>query len=269
MYDLTHFSQDDMLNCAVELRNLSAHACSMEDVAKIVVSYLYKSCRHPQTGESACALVRFFKTHAYGELPQELQHAALDILKGSPIPDATKCLTLLGTAGDEPHWNSREGSTGHQSIPLASEDFVSAIPMISRLIQQFGLEISTVLEPMPSLLVESDRKIHSTFIFHVPKALDSQYIPAQENFVIPYGVKSVLGFGGLLASGNLFVVIMFSKAWIPPETAKLFKWISTYVWVAITSFDQKTVFANDSAKATVDSLRQEALLQLERSLVTA
>ncbi|MEP0913798.1 hypothetical protein [Leptolyngbya sp. GB1-A1] len=244
MYNLINFTQEDMYRCAIDLRSTYADADNMEEVAERIVRYLYNNCVDPQTGESACALVRLFKTHPYKNLPIELQIAALDLLKVDSIADETKCLTLMATAGDEPHWNTRDGSSGHKAIPLLSVDFVSKIPMISRLIQQFGLEIDTVLEPMPDLLIHSERKIHSTFIFHVPTALGSQYIPAQKDFVVPYQVKSVLGFGGLLPSGNLFVIIMFTKTWVPQETATLFKWVSTYTWLALTAFDGKAVFAN-------------------------
>lgn len=244
MYDLTNFTQENMYRCALDLRSASSNASNMEEVSEHIVRYLYKNCIDRQTGEPGCALVRLFKTHPYRELPFTLQKSACDLIKVPSISSETKCLTLMATAGDEPHWNTRDGSSGHKAIPLMDVDFVSKIPMISRLIQQFGLEISTVLEPIPDLLVDSDRKIHSTFIFHVPTALGSQYIPAQKEFVVPYQVKSVLGFGGLLPSGNLFVVIMFAKTWVPQETATLFKWVSSYTWIALTAFDQKSVFAN-------------------------
>lgn len=243
-YDLMNFSQDDMCNCAIDLRSTNSNAKSMEEVAERIVRYLYESCVDQQTGSPACTLVRFFKTHPYGGLPEELQKAAREVLQGDPVMQTTKCLTLLATAGDEPRWNSRNDSSGHKAIPLVDEGFVKQIPMIARLIQQFGLEISTVLEPMPDLLINSERKIHSTFIFHVPKALGSRYIPAQAEFVIPYQVKSILGFGGLLPSGHLFIVIMFAKTWIPQETANLFKWVSTYAWIAVTALDREAVFAN-------------------------
>lgn len=233
-----------MYRCAIDLRSTSAEATSMEEVAERVVRYLYANCIDPETGEPACALVRLFKTHAYQNLPPKLQRAGLDLLNVDSIASETKCLTLMATAGDEPQWNTRDGSNGHKTIPLMNVDFVSKIPMISRLIQQFGLEISTVLEPMPGLLIDSDRTIHSTFIFHVPAALGSQYIPAQKEFVIPHKVKSVLGFGGLLPSGNLYVIIMFTKSWVPQETASLFKWVSTYTWLALTAFDRESVFAS-------------------------
>ena len=251
MYDFMNFTKDDMFNCAIALRNSGSDAKSMEEAANRIVRALYENFVDRETGESACTLVRFFKTHPYAELPQGLQQAAREILKGDSIEPTTKCLTLLATAGDKPEWNSREGSSGHKAIPLVSEDFVKDIPMISRLIQQFGLEISTVLEPMPSLLIDSDRKIHSTFIFHVPEALGSRYIPAQTEFVIPYRVRSILGFGGLLPSGDLFVVIMFGKTWIPKDTATLFKWVSTCIWIAVTAFDRKAVFAERKGEKSI------------------
>ena len=147
MYDLTNFTQNDMYDCAIALRNINLGAKSMEETANRIVRYLYKHFIDRQTGKHACALVRFFKTHPYGELNKELQQVANEVL-GSRSPKlSTQCLTLLATAGDEPRWNSRQTSTGHQAIPLVSKDFVDQAPMISQLIKQFGLEVQTVLEP--------------------------------------------------------------------------------------------------------------------------
>jgi hypothetical protein len=244
MHDLMNFTQEDMYKCAIALRNTSSGAKSMEQVAHRSVRYLYENCLDRGTGKPAFALVRFFKTHRYERLTRELQVAAREIVKTPAIANTTKCLTLLATAGDEPHWNSRDGSTGHKAIPLVDEDFVKRAPMISRLVQQFGLDISMVLEPIPSLLIESERKVHNTFIFYIPDALGSEYIPAQREFVVPYKVRSVLGFGGLLPSGDLFTVIMFSKIWISQETADYFKWVSTYAWAAAAAFDETAVFAH-------------------------
>ena len=60
MYDLTSFTQDDMLKCAVALRNMEANAKSMEQVANRIVRYLYENFVDLQTGKPAFALVRFF-----------------------------------------------------------------------------------------------------------------------------------------------------------------------------------------------------------------
>jgi len=79
-------------------------------------------------------------------------------------------------------------------------------------------------------------------VFHVPVARGSAYIPAQEEFVIPCGVSSVLGFGGLLPSGNLFATIMFSKVPISEEVALLFRPLTLSAKIALLPHDGATVF---------------------------
>ncbi|MCP2731394.1 hypothetical protein [Limnofasciculus baicalensis] len=118
---------------------------------------------------------------------------------------------------------------------------VTQFPMILQLIGQFGLEIGTVLEPNPDLLIEFEQK--KLNVFHVSEALGSPYIPGQESFVIPFAIKSVLGFGGLLPSGNLFAIIMFSKVHITQRTAEIFKTLASNVKSVLLPFDGKAVFA--------------------------
>ncbi|MBE9012095.1 hypothetical protein IQ250_18000 [Pseudanabaenaceae cyanobacterium LEGE 13415] len=240
MYDLANFTKDDMRHCAIKLRNMDERSRSMEETADRMVRYLHENLIDPRTGTSACALVRFFKTHPYGDLHPELQESAQAILKGRSIIRATKCLTLLATAGDEKYWNDRRDSTGHQAIPLIDEDFVYRAPMILQLIQQFGLEVSTVIDTAPTLITKLSHKAFN--VFHVPDAVGSPHIPAQAQFVVPYKIQSVLGFGGMLPSGNLFAVILFSKVPISLTTAGHFKWISAYVRIAVESFDRTNVF---------------------------
>lgn len=235
MYDLTNFTQDDMYRCAIKLRNMDMGSKNIEDTATQIVRHLYENCVDPNSNKSSCALVRFFKTHPYGFLNQELQEAAQAILNNRTILPATKCLTLLATAGDIPDWNTRQSSRGHQAIPFVDENFIYRAPMILQLIQQFGLDVSTVVNMVPTLITDLERRTFN--VFYVPEALHSPYIPAQEEFVIPYSIKSVLGFGGMLPSGNLFAVILFSKVFIPPATANLFKWVSAYVRIATAAFD--------------------------------
>ena len=65
------------------------------------------------------------------------------------------------------------------------------------------------------LIGDMSKKTYNTF--YVPESVGSPYIPTQDDFVIPNGIKSVLGFGGVLSSGEPFVVIMFSKPGIPAD----------------------------------------------------
>ena len=55
----------------------------------------------------------------------------------------TPVLSLLGTRGAVPRWNSRHLSEGHVGIPLASAEFVDAIPMIASLVKQLGVGIES------------------------------------------------------------------------------------------------------------------------------
>ena len=152
-----------------------------------------------------------------------------------------RCLTLLGTIGDEEQWNSRARSAGHKAIPLASAEMVSGIPMIARLINQFGIDLGAVMRPDPMLIGDLSKKTFNTF--YVPDTVGSPYIPFQDDFVIRYGIKSVLGFGGVLSSGELFVVIMFSKVSIPSKTAEVFNRMANFVKDAVEPFVGNKVFA--------------------------
>jgi hypothetical protein len=151
-----------------------------------------------------------------------------------------KCLVLLASAGTEPDWSSRKASKGHKAIPLPSEHFIEAFPMVTQLIQQMGLEVNTVLRPDPAVVIDMAQTTYN--VFCIPNAIGSQYVPIQQDFVIPYGVRSVLGFGGMLPSGNLFAIIIFSKVTVPKEIADLFRSLALSIKIAILPFDGKTVF---------------------------
>lgn len=231
MFDLASFTLRDMTECGAALRKLGVGAHSMEEAANRVVRYLYEHLVDKPSGQPSCALVRFFKTHPYEEFDAPLREFATRMLDGRAPSPAMQCLTLLATAGDKPEWNSRKTSVGHQAIPLPSPEMVRRAPMISNLIKQLGLEIEMVVKPDPHLLTDLTQE--SFNVFHVPEAAGSPYIPAQQEFVIPFQIKSVLGFGGILPSGSLFAVVMFSKCPIGRETAELFKPLALNVKVAV------------------------------------
>ncbi|MHC1760087.1 MAG: hypothetical protein AB9917_11330 [Negativicutes bacterium] len=215
-------------------------ASSMEVVAGRIVRYLHDTLIDGPTGEPACALIRFFKTQAYEDLNDDLKAFALNMLGGSTPFPGMKCLTLLGTVGENQEWNLRGTSKGHRAIPLPSAEVVHQIPMVRNLIKQLGLSVNSVVNPDAALLLDMEQKTYGVFL--VPKALGSPYIPAQEEFVVPYRIKSVMGFGGILPSLNMFVVIMFLRVPIAREIADLFKNLSLNIKLAVLPFEN-TVFA--------------------------
>ena len=240
MYDITRFTLADMARCGAELREAGSDASSLEIVADAIVGHLYENLRDSKG--RACSLVRLYKTLPYGELPAELRDFGRDLLPAEPLAYDTKCLTLLGTAGDLPDWNNRHASRGHRSIPLPSRKVIERIPMISQMVRQFGLELSSLLETRPEVIHDLDQKTCN--IFYVPDAHISPFIPAQAEFVIPYGIKSALGFGGVLPSGNLFAVVIFTRVQMPVETAQMFRTIALNVKMNILRFVGGKIFAD-------------------------
>ena len=239
MYDLSNLTAEAAKQCAADLRKSNSDQSSMEGTANAIVSHLYENL--VTAGSSSCGLVRLYKTHPYGELDPELQGFAQGILGRSADSPDMKCLTLLATRGDQAAWNDRRQSAGHKAIPLPIQDFVSQIPMISRLVNQFGLDLNAVLRPDPAIILDLEQKTYNAF--HVPEAVGSPYIPAQQEFVIPAGIQSVLGFGGILSSGDLFVVILFAKVHIDRETSDVFKGVALDVKAALEPFVAGPVFA--------------------------
>jgi len=233
-FDLSRFEVGDMLHCSKELKEVAREATDMAQAAEAFVRYFRGAFLMPDSTAPACPLVRFYRTRDFGKLAADEQAFAGRLLDGAPSAPTMKCLQLLATAGDEPEWNSPAESHGHRAVPLPSVEMVRQAPMIAALIEQLGLELADVLTPSPVLLRALEGKTYN--VFHVEKARGSPFIPAQAGFVAPYGVRSVVGFGGLLASGDLFAVILFSRLPVSRESADLFRFLALDVKGALFPF---------------------------------
>ena len=240
--DLTSFTVGAMLRVGIAMRSIVRGAVSLEAGADLVVRYLYDHCVDENTGARNCALVRFYKTHQYGALEPEQQIFAAQLM-GDTSPDREmRCLALLATAGDEPEWNSRRASRGHQAIPLPSADIVRQAPMIARLIEDMGLDIEAVISGRSPTSRGTESRTYD--VFHVEDAVGSPHIPAQNEFVLRFGIASVVGFGGLLRSGEMYVVILFSRVVIPKASAARFRTIALDVRSALYAVDESKTWAD-------------------------
>jgi two-component system NtrC family sensor kinase len=239
-YDLSRFGFNEMMDCRTRLRGLLADdPATLEDAAVRAVEFFHDELVD-ESGQRACALVRLFKTHPYQDLPDGLQAAVRETVPNAASMPDLRCLTLIATRGDRPDWNSRHTSRGHRAVPLTSVEMVQQAPMIAQLITQMGIPIANVVRPTRALVAGGSEAAHN--VFYVPRAAGSPYIVAQDEFVVPSGIASVLGFGGLLASGDLFAVIVFSKVFIPPEAADQFRVIGLNLKIAILPFARKPLF---------------------------
>lgn len=130
---------------------------------------------------------------------------------GQQLHDDTLVLSLLGSMGVEPAWCDRRRSTSHVGIPLVSREFITRIPMISRLLQQLGIELDW-FERNDTAIVGQSFGLQSG-VFYVDDAASAvdrhgrSIITAQE-FVTNYGVRTVFGVGGGYVGTPVYTTII-------------------------------------------------------------
>jgi len=268
LHGLNGFGLGDMIECGRAIRDLAQTASSMEEAARLLVSYFHRTLAAKSSGQPDCALVRCFKTHPLKELPLSLQEKAHAVMqrRGAPPAGDLPCLTLIASAGDQAAWNGLSNSATHGVIPLESIEVVERAPMISQLLRQMGLETGAVLAPTEELLLQADERAYG--VFHVADAVGSPFIPAQEDFVLKFGIKSVLGFGGLLPSGELFAMIMFSRTFISRETANLFRTLALSVKLVLLPFTRGPIFAEKTRIDRRPAERSQEQEQMRSEIAT-
>ena len=236
---LSDFDLADMLRCSLGLREAIRRAPTMEAAARDCCRYFYEQLVD-QSGQRACALVRCYKTHRFDDLDAGLQAIARRSLdRGVEPTRELRCLTLLGTSGVEEPWNDRRLSSGHQAIPLPTAAVVERAPMVAQLIRALGLDIATAIAPSVEIIRDLAGKTYG--VFHVREARESPYIPAQD-FVARYGIRSVVGFGGVLPSGDLFAVILFARVAITPASADRFRTLALDLKSGLLRYGAAQVF---------------------------
>lgn len=232
MYNLKQLTLGDMAHASTRLRKLGLGARSMEEASQRVARFLFDEFGVPSTNERGSVLVRVYKTHPFGDLPEELQVFATGGKPGALQPQVP-CLVLIGSVGIESAWNSPHRSTRHRAIALPSVEAVSELPMVAQLVSQLGFDVAALIGGTANALL--DREERTFNVFHVPTAADSPHIPAQD-FVQQHNVKSVLGFGGLLPDGQMYAVILFSRLPISRDTANMFKPLALAAKLALLPF---------------------------------
>ncbi len=264
MFDLTKFSLQDMSEVGDALQELELKAKNIDELSDMMVRYFFDNLVDIQTGEKSSVLVRFFMTYPYSSLDTELRKSVDNMLDGQTVHQDMKCLKLTATAGVQPEWNSTIHSKDHRVLPLQNEEMLKKNIMVHQFIDQIGIGISNVLNPDPKLSSELEGRAFN--IYHVPEAIGSPYIPAQKEFVVPFGVKSAMGFGGMLPTGNLFALLVFSKTKIPHNTANLFKNIALNVRMALLPFVNEKIFVIDKDEITEEE-RLRSLIATQTSLL--
>jgi hypothetical protein len=182
------------------------NARTLETASRQLIDCLYSEL------SQSVVLARVFATLRLSELTPDLQEFARRLARTASLElsQDSFALTLLGTAGESPAWNARLRSVGHQAIPLVSAGFITAIPMMSALLDQMGFDLGWI-RGEPGLMARSMGKMAGTFFVEdAATTRDSRgrLVIAAQDFVRQYGVKTVFGFGGGYAIGGRFVVVI-------------------------------------------------------------
>jgi hypothetical protein len=162
-------------------------------------------------------LVRLYTTIPYGKLPPPPRAFVDQIARSAGVTDQvnddTPALCLMGTKGKRAEWCDRLKSRGHLAIPLVSRKFVHNIPMITRLLNEFGIGTDWLDQPdKTSIIIRSLGRIAT--VFYVPDATTFRdhanrlVVPATD-FVAQYNVKTVFGVGGAYANGYVCTILFF------------------------------------------------------------
>ena len=248
MFDVSKFRLQDMTACSAALRQLGAGASSIEVAADRMTRYLYTNLTTGPEEDPACVLVRLFKTHPYDRLSPELQALVDARLGNKPANPGMKCLTLLASTGAVEGWNHPAQSSRFRVIPLSGPDALAKLPMFSQLFAQFHIDLPFLEQTGSSLLMDQYATTFNTF--YVPQALGSPYVPGQTAFVVPFGVQSVFGFGGLLSTGEMFAVILFAKVPVTKDTADLCKAFALSTKLTLAPFEHNRLILPPTVNAT-------------------
>lgn len=234
MVRLSHPTASDLTQVRRALTLCATGHTSLDSVAQQIVDLLFQELGGEDPDEPQVALARCFVTCPYSMLASrpDLKALASQLLGGS-VPDPEhRCMVLLGTRGISDAWNQPRTSTGHQVIPLGSPELMQKTPMITELCRQIGIPREDFLTrgAVPML----DLAVRNAGFFHIPEALGSPFIPAQDGFVKPYGVRSVLGLGAPLSEHDFFTVLLFARVPISTETATALKPLTLSIKLALS-----------------------------------
>ena len=225
MTTIAQLNKADALQLERRFQRMLHGAPSLEAAAQRYVTTVYDAL------SESIVLLRLFVTVRYADLPDENRARVLAGCKairvGDAVADDTLVLSLLGTVGAEPQWCDRHASANHAVIPLVSRDFVSGIPMISRLLKQLGVELDWIARKDTAIVGKTFG--FQSGVFYVADAAswvdsENRKIIGAQDFVAKYGVRTVFGVGGGYVGSPVYTaIISFCRDPIEEEKIERFR----------------------------------------------
>lgn len=252
MSRLTSASYTEMFSLFGSIQHQLGQSPCFETAAQQSMDLLYEHFA------DCVVLSRVYVTARYGDLPlpnrqfvDKLAHAkAVTMTEDAPV------LSLMASRGRKPAWNNRRQSSGHVGIPLVSADFVSALPMIARLLSDFEIKLEWIERPERGI---STLRSGWSGLFWVSDArtdkdqFDRLIIPAQD-FVAEQDVRTVFGVGGSYSTGTMFAMIFFVTCSLSRDQAQRFLPLSNLFKTATNAHvEANRIFAAGNRSDPADS----------------
>lgn len=230
MLNFTSSTDMDFSNFGRELWLERGNFSSHEQASQFVVKRLFEEFV-TDDGKAQLALVRIFRLTDIDDLPSTVRAI---VESGEQ-----RVMALTGTWGTEKAWQDRRLSKGHQAIPLSAIAVPEKIPMFQEVLTQLGIDLEHFYRTK-EIITSSAQPYQGTF--YIPDA-QSPAIPAQDGFVQPYGIKSLVGFGGFIGGRQvMYLLYAFSRVPVSAEAAQAFYRLQEFVGTTI-AIDGK-VFAD-------------------------
>ncbi len=244
----------EIIKLSKHIKEKCKNLSSFEEAAQELMGALYNSFV-TEDGRSPFVLARFFKSCANVELPDDIRNYIHNRESKGNFISGNKYLTLLGSFGELDNWKNRNLSENYKAFPIHDEHLLDKFPMLSAVFDQIGLNLSQLKQTDKSILIKD---YHTQYgVFCVENAEGSNLIPNQAEFVRPYSVKSVFGFGGIYSTSNVYAVIIFSRERLSRKDAQLFLSLNPAVkQITLTHEITGNIFKSDrkDANASVHDL---------------
>lgn len=209
VFDLTTIAGHELVELGARVRRCrDDQEADFADIAQTIVDMLWASV--VEKVPPMLALVRLYRVCAVRDLESRLRARAPDLDEGARV------LVLAGTRGIEPAWNDVEQSKEHRVVGLDAPH----APMVAQLARDLRLHGHA----------DGASPGH---VFYVPDAVGSGVVPAQAEFVLRYGVRTVVGCGGPLAGESGFALVMFSRAHLSHAFANGFGSVGVNAGIAL------------------------------------
>jgi hypothetical protein len=229
---LDSFDIQSMTALEQAIRECAEGLTDLGEAAQKISATMDEMIRMPGTDAPGLALSRLYITRRFGQLDKQQADFALN-LAGCNLEAKTACLVLAGSSGRKQEWCEPRQSRGHLAIPLLSVETVESLPMVHRLFEQLGVDVEALL--MRQLILAVKLRKEGLGVFHVEEASRSPWVPGQE-FVCSQGVKSCIANGGVLPDGEVFTLLLFSKAPISEKAAIAFRPLALSIEIALLPY---------------------------------